>query len=104
MLSPDDLVTVLTALLDVSADWYNIGLALGLTPGTLDAIKAPGKEHKDCLRDMLNTWLRSSSLNCSWEGLRQALRSPIVGQGWLADRLEASSIQRESGSLEGMYL
>ncbi len=86
-LGPRDLVDVLTELLDVCADWEDIGLGLGLTPGTLDAMKGPYKGHKDCLKDMLKKWLNTSP-NPSWRSLIQALRRPIVGKEPLASHLE----------------
>lgn len=87
VLGPNDLETVLTELQEVRAVWYNIGIALKLTPGVLDAIKGPYKEHKDCLRDMLLEWMNNSP-NSSWEGLILALKSPIVGHARLADHLQ----------------
>ncbi len=51
-LGPHDLVDVLTELLEDYADWEDIGLGLGLSPGTLDTMKGPYKGHKDCLKDM----------------------------------------------------
>ncbi len=94
-LGPDDLVDVLTELLDVCADWENIGLGLRLKSGTLDAMKGPYKP-KDCLRDMLKEWLNTSP-DPSWQSLIQALRSPIVGQESLARRLETT----RGGSVPG---
>lgn len=86
MLGPDDLLTILTELYDARADWFNIGLSLKLSPGTLNAVKGPHKDPKDCLRDMLLEWL--NTLDPSWEGVLEALRNPIVGRGRLADHLE----------------
>ncbi len=82
------LLDVLTELLEVSADWYNIGLALNMSSGTLDAMEGPYKRPRDCLRDMLKEWL-STSLDPSWEGLIAALRHPVVGKETLARQLEA---------------
>ncbi len=94
VLGPDDLRAVLTELVDVCADWENIGLELELAPGTLDAIKGPFKDHRDCLRDMLKKWLNTSAAP-SWEGLVQALKSPIVGKVGLANELEAKFCTQE---------
>ncbi len=87
-LGPNNLLDVLTELLDVSADWYKVGLALKLTPGTLNAMKGPHKEPKDCMMDMVSEWL-STSPDPSWEGLIAALRHPVVGKVALARQLEA---------------
>ncbi len=88
MIGLDNLLDVLTELLEVSADWYIIGLALTLKPGILDAMKGPHKEHKDCMMDMVKEWL-STSPDPSWEGLIAALRHPVVGKETLARQLEA---------------
>ncbi len=89
VLGPNDLLAILRELLEVSADWYNIGLVLKLTPGILNAMKVGTyKEPRDCLRDMLYEWL-STSPDPSWEGLIAALRDPVVGKVALARQLEA---------------
>ncbi len=88
MLGPNDLLAVLRELLEVSADWYLVGLALNLTSGTLDRLKGPHKEPKDCMVDMVKEWL-STSPDPSWEGLVAALRDPVVGKVALAKQLEA---------------
>ncbi len=80
-------MTVLTELREVRADWYDIGLALNLTPGDLDAIKGPYKDPKECLRETIKEWFNTSP-DPSWVVLVQALRSPIVGRESSARRLE----------------
>ncbi len=87
MLNPHDLVTVLTELREVSADWHDIGLALRMLSGTLDSMRAPYKGPRDCMKDMLKEWLNASD-DPSWEGLVAALRSPIVRKEALARQLE----------------
>ncbi len=93
-LEPKDLVTVLTELNDVCADWENIGLKLKLTRGALDAMKGPFKPHKDCLKDAVDKWLNTSP-DPSWEAIVQALRSPIVGRDHLARCLEQKYCTQE---------
>ncbi len=88
VLGPNDLLDVLTELLEVGAAWYKIGLALKFSPGTLDAMKGPHKEPMDCMMDMLKEWL-STSPDPSWEGLIAALRHPVVAKQALARQLEA---------------
>ncbi len=87
---------VLTELLPASASWYNIGLALDMDEGTLDAMKVGTyKDPRDCLREMLKEWLRTSDPDPSWEGLIAALKDPIVGQGTLARQLETKHCAQE---------
>ncbi len=93
-LEPNDLVTVLTELHDDSDRWYNLGLALNLTPGALDAIKGPYKDPKECLRETIKEWSNTSP-DPSWVVLVQALRSPIVGRESSARRLEQKYCPRE---------
>ncbi len=94
-LGPGDLLDVLTELLDVRADWEDIGLSLRMAPGALRAMKVPHKEHKHCLRDMVTDWLNTS--NASWSSLVDALRHPIVGQGNLAAELERKYLTQAGG-------
>ncbi len=93
-LVPNDLVTVLTELREVRADWYDIGLALNLKPGDLDAIKGPYKYPKECLRETIKAWLNTSP-DPSWEAIVQALRSPIVSRDNLAEFLEQEFCAQE---------
>ena len=72
----------------------DIGIALKLKPGVLDAVKGPYKEPKDCLRDMLLEWLKNSP-NSSWKSLILALKSPIVGHMKLADHLQTKCHTQE---------
>ena len=70
------------------AKWYNIGLELGLTAGTLDSIKLANQGDPDrCIRETLKNWLRRDDLHPSWSGLAKSLRAPPVGLGQLAEEL-----------------
>ena len=83
----DDLAFVLRAVWEARAKWYNIGLELGLTPGTLDAIKLANQDDPDrCIRETLKTWL-SQSEHPTWSDLARALRVSPVGHGKLAEEL-----------------
>ncbi len=86
-LGPNDLVTVLEVLLEVRAQWNDIGLGLGVPPGTLEAIEQDHPNSKRRLTEVLKVWLNSLP-DPSWEGLVQALRRPLVGEEVLANKLE----------------
>ena len=89
----DDLLTVLNITWDGRAKWDFIGLELGLNSGTLDAIKRSNKEEADdCFKETIKTWLSSPDLNPSRSRLAKALRSPIVGLGYLAEKLPKSQV------------
>ena len=53
-LSEEDLLNVMEELADVSTKWYNIGLKLGMSVGTLDGIKTDHSNTCDCLRSSQN--------------------------------------------------
>ena len=84
----NDLAVVQRALWEGRAKWYNIGLELGLTAGTLDAIQQTNRDHTDhCFRATLKEWLSRGDLHPSWSTLATALRVQPVGLGHLAEQL-----------------
>ena len=85
MLGVNDLLKVLDELYDIRAKWYDIGLRLNVPVETLEKIKAP--DDNSCLRQVLIIWLRSGK--ATWLDLCQALRHRTLGQGRLADSLQA---------------
>ena len=88
MLTEADLADVQRALWEGRAKWYNLGLELGLTAGTLDAIQQTNVNNVDnCFRNMLKEWLRKTELVPTWSSLARALREAPVGLGELAQRL-----------------
>ena len=83
----DDLAFVQRAVWEGRAKWYNIGLELGLTAGTLDAIRETYRYNVDqCFTETLKEWLNQSD-HPSWSDLARALRAPPVGHGQLAEKL-----------------
>ena len=86
-LTLDDLGQILEEVLDVSAQWYPLGLQLKVRIGTLDSIQAQFSDPKRQLLEMLKTWLTTSD-NTSWNTLTDALRSRSVGASQLASVLE----------------
>ena len=84
----DNLVSVQRAVWEGRAEWYNIGLELGLTAGTLDAIKQTNHHDADnCFRATLKKWLSRGDLCPSWSTLAASLRAPPVGLEYLAEQL-----------------
>ena len=89
-----ELAKVQRAVWEGRAKWYNIGLELGLTAGTLDAIQLTNKHIVDeCFRAMLKEWLimRKTELLPTWSRLAKALRAPPVGLEQLAEQLPLES-------------
>ena len=83
----DNIGCVLEEVLDVSAQWYHLGVQLKVRIGTLDGIRTQFQNPKDQLLEMLKTWLNTSN-SPSWKILIEALRSRSVGENQLADVLE----------------
>ena len=94
-LTVDDLGYVLEEVIDVSAQWYQLGLQLKVRTGTLDKIRAQFTDPGDQLLEMLKTWLNTGD-NPSWNVLTEALRSRSVAKSMLAGILETKYCLVES--------
>ena len=71
---------------EARSKWYNIGLELGLTAGTLDAIEETNHHVVNhCFRTTLMEWLRNSKLKPTMSSLADALKSPTVELAQLAE-------------------
>ena len=83
----DDLASVQTEIWEGRAKWYNLGLGLGLKPGTLDSIKLANQGDPDyCITPTLKEWLMKAT-HPSWSDLASALKAPPVGLGSLAEQI-----------------
>ena len=88
MLSIDDLHQVKEAAWEVRAKWYDFGLALGVPCDTLDAVKKSNQgDCDDCFRESLKEWLKGAEPPPTWSALCNALKSPSLGYGELANEL-----------------
>ena len=83
----EDLSEVRGALFEARAKWYDIGIELKLSLGTLNTIRDGFPQAADCLRDMCINWLKRIDPSPSWTALAKALESPPVGEGHLAQQL-----------------
>ena len=83
----DDLGHILEEVLDMSAEWYDLGLQLKVRTGRLDGIRAEFIAPKHQLREMFKAWLTTDN-NPNWKTLTDALRSRMVGASRLAAALE----------------
>ena len=84
----DDLCDVLEAVWEARSKWYNIGLKLGTSAGTLDSIKTGAKENPDdCITAMIKDWLNNGKPKPTWAAVAKAFKSPMVGYEHLAGRL-----------------
>ena len=62
-------------LLPLAEDWHNIGTLLRVDSCQLNAIKADNSKVRDCLRVMLEEWLKLLHPSPSWEQLAKAVAS-----------------------------
>ena len=87
-LTIDNLGDVLEAVWEARSKWYNIGLKLGTSAGTLDSInKATNQNPEDCITSMIKDWLNNGKPKPTWAALAKALKSPMVGYEHLAEQL-----------------
>ena len=95
-----DLRRLLRLLHDVRAKWYDIGIQLSISIGTLDAIKAEHSECGKCLCEMLKYWLNTQQP--TFDALIEALSSEPVGENTLAENTRDLHLTVTSD--EGMYM
>ena len=87
-LTVDDLASVQRSVWEGCAKWYNIGLELGLKPGTLDSIRKTNyNDTGQCFTATLKEWLHRPELDPSLSSLARSLRAAPVGLGHLAEQL-----------------
>ena len=79
ILSINDLSDVHTKLYDARAKWFDIGLALNISHGTLESIRSEQCSNGDCLREMLAHRMQSGG-DLTWADLCCCLRIPAVGR------------------------
>ena len=61
-------------LLFSSADeWHNIGVFLDVPAGDLQTIAKDNSRSRDCLREMLEVWLKQTHPRPTWKGLAEAV-------------------------------
>lgn len=83
MLDDTHLHDLMCETTNITLGWYDVGLALGLLPRTLDAIQSA--DLITCRRTMFVEWVRQKDQvlqkGCpSWRTLVKALRSPPVNR------------------------
>ena len=83
-----DLKIVHKAVCVAQTKWWHIGLQLGLNISDLDTIKASHHNIEKCFTEMLTLWLKQGYPPPTWSAVAAALRSPTVGEGWLAKQVQ----------------
>ena len=75
VLSMENLCSLQAALWEIQSKWYNLGVALGFSPGDLKTIEVDQHyQSGDCLRELLIKWLRLHDQPL--ESLQEALKLP----------------------------
>ena len=83
----DFLGTIMETIHSLTAKWFNLGLALGLSSDALSQIEYNyPRDSFRCLTEVIKAWLRSNPQS-SWRELASALRSPLVGGFELATEI-----------------
>ena len=82
----EKLCDVQAAVWDARSEYYNIGIALGVPAGDLDAFKRNGARDDDCFVDVLKHCLRQPE-GLSQKKLADALASKPVAFGGLAEEI-----------------
>ena len=81
------LVTIVGTIHTLTAQWFNLDLALGLFYSELRQIESNfPRDSFRCLTEMVEMWLKNSS-HPSWRKLTSALRSPSVRGIGIANRI-----------------
>ena len=76
------LKAALDSISTLTAEWFNLGVALGLSPDTLREIECNhSKDARRCLTEMVIAWLQmKDNSQPSWQSLASALCSPLVNR------------------------
>ena len=69
---------------------YELGLVLKLLPHELDAIRKTYPDPRECLLQVILSFLRQAKPRPTWKVIVDALRSPAVNLTALAERVEAA--------------
>ena len=85
VLSTRDLKEVRGLLYSISRKWYDIGIELELTSDQLSTIRANNNRVEDCLREMLEVWLKTIDPPPTWKALGDALKAEPVNEVALAE-------------------
>ena len=102
-LSVNDLHVVTEELNGTRAKWYDIGLQLRMSVGTLDAIKEQYDDPSHCLRETLKKWLKTCPSPPTWKNIVNALRCSTVGEVRLATDLEQKYCSTQDSSITATH-
>ena len=101
-LTENDLYVLMEELNNIRSKWYEIGLQLEVSVGTLNAIKKDYHTTSDCLRETLTTWLKTFS-SPAWSTMVDVLKSRTVGEVNLAVELEQKYCLTQDTSIAAIH-
>ncbi len=88
--------SVYAKLIKAAENWFDLGLSLGLSHGTLKDIKDDYHKNKDCLREMIAARLKTGP-RLTYSDICQSLRSPTVDRNDVAEAIEEECTGTNSG-------
>ena len=89
----DSLRTILDSISTLTAEWFNLGVALGLSYDTLKIIESNYRDARRCQTEMVIAWLQmKDNSKPSWQSLASALSSPSVGRIEIATLIAAEHL------------
>ena len=83
--------SILDSISTLTAEWFNLGVALGLSSGTLRELESNYRgDARRCLTEMVIVWLQmKDNAQPSWQALASALSSPLVNRIEIANMIAA---------------
>ena len=89
---------------EVAEKWHEIGTVLRHSAITLNKMKEEGKSAKENLRTVVTEWLGGNCPCPTWEGIMKMLKDSKVGEGELAEKLDAKySISETVAGMEILW-
>ncbi len=88
VLSENNFKLVYKKLYPIRTEWFNLGLALGLSISTLTEINEDNRKSEVCFRETLHKLLQTSQL--TWSKITDALRQSTIKQNNLATEIESA--------------
>ena len=95
----DSLRTILDSISTLTAEWFNLGVTLGLSYDTLKIIESNytgSGDARRCQTEMVIAWLQmKDNSQPSWQSLASALSSPSVGRIEIATMIAAEHLPHQ---------
>ena len=81
--------TILNSISTLTADWFNLGVELGLSYDTLKTIESKYRgDARRCQAEMVMAWLQmKDNSQPSWHALASALSSPFINRIEIANMI-----------------